>query len=52
MLNTNCTLPPYSVLMAVYTKDHPEWFEADGVHPSNEGAAAIAQEVYAVINSK
>lgn len=21
---------------------HPEWFEADGVHPSNDGAAAIA----------
>lgn len=31
------------------TKDHPEWFEADGVHPSNEGAAAIAQEVSRVL---
>ena len=31
---------------------HPEWFAKDGVHPSNEGAAAIAQEVYTVINSK
>ncbi|MBQ7002234.1 MAG: hypothetical protein IJN67_14565 [Oscillospiraceae bacterium] len=34
------------------TSQHPEWFEKDGVHPSNEGAAAIAQEVYAVISSK
>ena len=34
------------------TAQHPEWFEKDGVHPSNEGAAAIAQEVYAMINSK
>ena len=35
-----------------FTAQHPEWFEKDGVHPGNEGAAAIAQEVYAVINSK
>lgn len=34
------------------TSQHPEWFAKDGVHPSNEGAAAIAQEVYAVIRSK
>lgn len=34
------------------TAQHPEWFSRDGVHPSNEGAAAIAQEVYAVISSK
>ena len=34
------------------TAQHPEWFERDGVHPSNEGAAAIAQEVYTVISSK
>ena len=31
---------------------HPEWFAKDGVHPSNEGAAAIAQEVYTVISRK
>ena len=31
------------------TQNHPEWFEADGVHPSNEGAAAIAQEVYRIL---
>lgn len=35
-----------------FTANHPEWFEKDGVHPSNEGAAAIAQEVYAVISNK
>ena len=34
------------------TAQHPEWFAKDGVHPSNEGAAAIAQEVYTVISSK
>lgn len=34
------------------TAQHPEWFEKDGVHPSNEGAAAIAREVYAVISGK
>ena len=28
------------------TAQHPEWISEDGVHPSNEGAAAIAQEVY------
>lgn len=34
------------------TAQHPEWFAKDGVHPSNEGAAAIAQEVYTVISGK
>lgn len=33
------------------TSLHPEWFEADGVHPSNEGAAGMAQEVYSVLLS-
>ena len=35
-----------------FTAAHPEWFAKDGVHPSNEGAAAIAQEVCSVLNSK
>ena len=32
-------------LIDVYelTSVHPEWFEADGVHPDKEGAAAMAQ---------
>ena len=34
------------------TAEHPEWFSKDGVHPSNEGAAAIAQKVAAVLTSK
>lgn len=34
------------------TAQHPEWFAADGVHPSNEGAAAIAQEVAAVLSAQ
>ena len=27
------------------TTAHPEWFSKDGVHPSTEGAKAIAEEV-------
>ena len=27
------------------TENHPEWFEADGIHPNNDGAAAIAKAV-------
>lgn len=34
------------------TAAHPEWFSNDGVHPSNEGAAAIAQAVCDVIKSR
>lgn len=33
------------------TAKHPEWFAKDGVHPSIEGAAAIAKEVSAVLTS-
>ena len=32
-----------------FTAEHPEWFSKDGVHPSNEGAAAMAQELYSVL---
>ena len=28
------------------TKQNPQWFVKDGVHPNNDGAAAIAQEVF------
>ena len=28
------------------TASHPEWFDADSVHPDNTGAAAIARAVY------
>ena len=31
------------------TLNHPEWFEADNVHPSNDGAKAIAVEIYTKI---
>ena len=27
------------------TKQHPEWFEKDGIHPNNDGAGAIAELV-------
>ncbi len=42
-----CTLIDINEFTAV----HPEWFAADGVHPSNEGAAAIAEEIAAVITA-
>jgi len=32
------------------TAGHPEWFETDGVHPSNDGAAAIAELISQAIN--
>ena len=28
------------------TKENPQWFAKDGVHPNNDGAVAIAQEVF------
>ena len=31
------------------TKENPQWFEKDGVHPNNAGAAAIAKMVYDAI---
>lgn len=31
------------------TGENPQWFEADGVHPDNDGAAAIAEAVYQTI---
>ncbi len=32
------------------TKENPQWFVKDGVHPNNDGAAAIAQAVYEAIS--
>jgi len=34
------------------TSQHPEWFEKDGVHPNNAGAAMIAQEIASVLTEK
>lgn len=34
------------------SEQHPEWFEKDGIHPNNDGAAAIAQEVYTALTSR
>lgn len=31
---------------------HPEWFEADGIHPNNDGAKAMAEAVAEAILSK
>ena len=33
------------------TLEHPEWFAKDGIHPSNDGAASIAQAVKTVITA-
>ena len=35
-----------------FTAEHPEWFDKDGVHPSKEGAAAIAKEVATLLTSR
>lgn len=34
------------------SEQHPEWFEKDGIHPNNDGAAAIAQEVYHILTKE
>lgn len=34
-----------------FTADHFEWFAKDGVHPSNEGAAAIAEQIAQAIGA-
>ena len=31
------------------TKENPQWFEKDGVHPNNDGASGIAKAVYEAI---
>ena len=33
------------------TEAHPEWFEADGIHPNADGAKAIAEAVAEVIQN-
>lgn len=34
------------------SESHPEWFEADGIHPNNDGAKAIAELVANTIQSE
>lgn len=34
------------------TEENPQWFTADGVHPDNDGAAAIANAIYQAIWEK
>ncbi len=34
------------------TKQNPQWFAKDGVHPNNDGAAAIAQEVFKALTKE
>ncbi len=35
-----------------YTKDHPEYFVADGLHPTEEGQAAFARIIYEAISGE
>lgn len=41
------------ILVDIYelTAANPQWFETDGVHPNNEGAAEIAQKVFDTITA-
>ena len=41
----------YMVDVHALTEQHPEWFEADGVHPNNDGAKAIAEVVADIIKN-
>jgi len=34
------------------TGRNPQWFSADSVHPDNDGATAIAQEIYSVLANR
>ena len=34
------------------TAENPQWFKSDGVHPNNDGAAAIAEAIYKIIQSR
>ena len=34
------------------TAENPRWFEKDGVHPNNDGAAAIAKAVYEAVTQR
>lgn len=33
------------------TAENPQWFAKDGVHPNNEGAAAIAEKIYTELSA-
>ena len=36
---------PFSVIdVHSLTEAHPEWFEADGIHPNADGAKAMAEK--------
>lgn len=43
--------PYYTVDIYELTENHPEWFEKDGVHPSKDGAKAIAELIAGKIKS-
>lgn len=43
----------YSLLdIHALSSQNPQWFEKDGVHPNNDGAAAIAQEVFTLLTAE
>lgn len=43
---------PFSVIdIHTLTEAHPEWFEADGIHPNKDGAKAMAEAVAEAIQN-
>ena len=45
-LMSTSSVYPFSVIdIHALTEAHPEWFEADGIHPNADGAKAIAEAV-------
>ena len=46
LLMSTSSVYPFSVIdIHALTEAHPEWFEADGIHPNADGAKAIAEAV-------
>ena len=51
LLPTSSAVPCSVIGIHALTEEHPEWFEADGIHPNNEGAFAIAEKIAEAIKS-
>ncbi len=43
------SIPAEIIDIHTLTTEHPEWFAADGIHPNNDGAMAIAKAVFDAI---
>lgn len=49
LMPTSSVYPVSVIDIHSLTEAHPEWFEADGIHPNKDGAKAIAEAVAEVI---